>query len=72
MELTWKFSFSIMSSPAVSSKLVTDLQVFDTAFDTQVAATRDALKTFQVVTSINVSGPARLALEELIDVTVRS
>ena len=61
-----------MSSPAVSSELATDSQGFDTAFDTQVTATRDALKTFQVVTSINASGPARLALEELIDITVRS
>jgi hypothetical protein len=61
-----------MSPPAAIADLVSNLQVSDTAFDEQVAATREALKTFSVVTAINTSGPARIALEELVNATVCS
>lgn len=56
-----------MSSPNTPS---TDFRVSDTAFNEQVASTREALKIFSAVTAFNAAGPARVVLEELVDVTV--
>lgn len=43
----------------------------DTLFKQQVAATREALKNFSVISSLNAPGPTTLAMEEVINVTVR-
>ena len=47
-------------------------RVSDIAFRKQVAATQEALKTFNTIAGLNAPGPARVAMEELISVTVRS
>ena len=43
----------------------------DAAFRKQVAATRDALKTFKTIAALKSPGLAQAALAELITVTVR-
>ena len=46
-------------------------RVSDAAFRKQVTATQEALKVFNAIAVLNAPGPARVAMEELISVTVR-
>ena len=43
----------------------------DLAFYKQVAATREALLNFAIISQLNAPGPIKLAMEELVDTTVR-
>jgi hypothetical protein len=61
-----------MSSPGITISLAPNRLVSDAAFDDQVFATREALKTFKIISAFNATGPARAALEELVDTTVCS
>lgn len=46
------------------------LQVSDALFAQQVEATREALKTFTVIAALDAPNPAKVAMAELISVTV--
>ena len=41
------------------------------SFDRQVIATREALNNFSVIASLNAPGPAKAAMEDLVNITVR-
>jgi hypothetical protein len=46
-------------------------RISDAAFRKQVTATEEALKTFNAIVDLNAPGPTRIAMEELISITVR-
>jgi hypothetical protein len=43
----------------------------DTAFNKHVNAVREALNNFNAISFLNAPGPTKIAMEELVDVTVR-
>ena len=51
---------------------ISQSRVSDAAFCKQVTATQEALRIFNAIAVLNAPGPARIAMEELISVTVRS
>lgn len=44
----------------------------DAAFKKQADATKEALKNFNAISFLNAPGPVKLAMEDLVKVTVRS
>jgi hypothetical protein len=42
----------------------------DAAFNKQIEAAREALKNFSAIIQLNAPGPAKLAMEELVNITV--
>lgn len=56
----------------MSSKVSTPLAHSDTAFFKQTELAREALKTFNAISVLNAPGPTRIAMEELVNATVRS
>jgi hypothetical protein len=68
------YSSTMSSSPALKPTTTTPPSATsgsDFSFQRQVTATRAALSNFSVIASLNAPGPALLAMEELINVTVR-
>ena len=43
----------------------------DAAFNKHTDAVREALSNFKAISFLNTTGPAKTAMEELIDITVR-
>ena len=60
--------FSTMPSRSSSSA---SFQVCDATFNDQVIATRNALKTFTTISALHAPGPGRIAMAELVNITVR-
>jgi len=54
-----------MSPPSSS------FQVSEASFDHQIRATREALNIFLAISALNAPGPGKVAMAELINITVR-
>jgi hypothetical protein len=55
----------------MSSSTKTTTAQSDSSFNKQVELAREALKNFNAISQLNAPGPVKLAMEELVTVTVR-
>jgi hypothetical protein len=60
-----------MSANPIALAISQVSQSADAAFNKQVNATRDALKIFTVITAVHAPVTAKVAMEELVNTTVR-
>ena len=65
-----KFSFILMSSNAASVPIC-NLRAADASFNRQIDLVRESLKNFTAIVALNTLGPAKVAMEELVNLTVR-
>jgi hypothetical protein len=59
-------------NPVHASGTDSDFDVMDTAFIEQIAATREALKLFRVITALDEPLSSKAILEEVVNISVRS